>query len=170
MSEHSASPWKNRRAPSSQVGLSRAKVRENLLIMQPFSPALFGHGPPVGPHVLMRLLRGELAPGDVEAEFDRWQEQKKLEGCETELMAMHWECKAICVCAMYICVYIYIVCAACSGTPHCRACKTIVGSSREEKACILMSDCAPLHTHMDMYYALYISLARRASWRAGAIS
>ena len=87
----------NHSAPSSQVGLSRAKVRENLLIMQPFSPALFGHGPPVGPHVLMRLLRGELAREDVEAEFDRLLEEKKLQGCETELMAMHWECKAICM-------------------------------------------------------------------------
>ena len=109
-------------APSSQVGLSRAKVRENLLIMQPFSPALFGHGPPAGPHVMMRLLRGELAPEDVEAEFDRLLEEKKLQGCETELMAMHWECKAICM------VYFCFVCAACSTTPHVRACKTTVGS------------------------------------------
>ena len=118
----------NHRAPSSQVGLSRAKVRENLLIMQPFSPALFGHGPPVGPHVLMRLLRGELAREDVEAEFDRLLEEKKLQGCETELMAMHWECKAICM------LHVGIICAACSTTPHVRACKTIVGSSPEEKA------------------------------------
>ena len=109
-------------APSSQVGLSRAKVRENLLIVQPFSPALFGHGPPVGPHVLMRLLRGELAREDVEAEFDRLLEEKKLQGCETELMAMHWDCKAICL------FHFAIVCAACSNTPHVRACKTIVGS------------------------------------------
>ena len=94
VSEHCAPPCK---ITSSQVGLPRAKVRENLLIMQPFSPALFGHGPPVGPHVLMRLLRGELAREDVEAEFDRLLEEKKLQGCETELMAMHWECKAICL-------------------------------------------------------------------------
>ena len=116
-------------APNSQVGLSRAKVRENLLIMQPFSPALFGHGPPAGPHVLMRLLRGELAPEDVEAEFDRLLEEKKLQGCETELMAMHWECKAICM------LYVHTVCAACNTTPHPRECKTIVGSSPEEEAC-----------------------------------
>ena len=106
---------RNHSAPSSQVGLSRAKVRENLLIMQPFSPALFGHGPPVGPHVLMRLLRGELAREDVEAEFDRLLEEKKLQGCETELMAMHWECKAICM------VYFYIVCAECNTTRRVRA-------------------------------------------------
>ena len=77
-----------------QVGLSRAKVRENLLVMQAFSPALFGHGPPVGPHVLLRLLRGDLAAEEVEGEFERLAEDKKQHGCETDLMSMHWECKA----------------------------------------------------------------------------
>ena len=76
-----------------QVGLSRAKVRDNLLVMQAFSPALFGHGPPPGPHILLRLLRGDLARGQVDGEFDRLLEQKKLQGCETELLSMPWECK-----------------------------------------------------------------------------
>ena len=40
------------------VGLSRAKLKETVLITQPFSPGLFAHGPPPGPHILMRLLRG----------------------------------------------------------------------------------------------------------------
>ena len=44
---------------SAYVGLSRAKVKEKVLIMQAFSPQLFGHGPPPGPHILMRLLRKE---------------------------------------------------------------------------------------------------------------
>eukprot|EP00973_Karenia_brevis_P060897 8469088-Karenia_brevis.AAC.1 len=38
------------------VGLSRAKLKETVLITQPFSPGLFAHGPPPGPHILMRLL------------------------------------------------------------------------------------------------------------------
>ena len=76
-----------------QVGLSRAKVRDNLLVMQAFSPALFGHGPPPGPHILLRLLRGDLARDEVDGEFDRLLEQKKLQGCETELLSMPWECK-----------------------------------------------------------------------------
>ena len=59
--------------------MSRAKVRGNLLVMQAFSPALFGHGPPPGPHILMRLLRGDLARDQVEGEFDRLLEQKKEE-------------------------------------------------------------------------------------------
>ena len=74
-----------------QVGLSRAKVRDNLLVMQAFSPALFGHGPPPGPHVLLRLLRGDLARDQVEGEFDRLLEEKRLHGCETDLLAMPWE-------------------------------------------------------------------------------
>ena len=81
------------RYSKTQVGLSRAKVRGNLLVMQAFSPALFGHGPPPGPDVLMRLLRGDLARGQVEGEFDRLLEEKKRQGCETDLLAMPWECK-----------------------------------------------------------------------------
>ena len=41
----------------------------------------------------MRLLRGDLARDQVEGEFDRFLEQKKLQGCETDLLAMPWECK-----------------------------------------------------------------------------
>ena len=81
------------RNSKTQVGLSRAKVRDNLLVMQAFSPALFGHGPPPGPHILLRLLRGDLARGQVDGEFDRLLEQKKLQGCETELLSMPWKCK-----------------------------------------------------------------------------
>ena len=73
--------------------MSRAKVRGNLLVMQAFSPALFGHGPPPGPHILIRFLRGDLARDQVDGEFDRLLEQKKLQGCETELLSMPWECK-----------------------------------------------------------------------------
>ncbi len=78
----------------SQVGLSRAKVRENLLVMQAFSPALFGHGPPPGPHILLQLLRGCLSPEQVESEFERLLEEKRAQGCENNLMDMYWECKA----------------------------------------------------------------------------
>ena len=77
------------------MGLSRAKVRGNLLVMQAFSPALYGHGPPPGPDILMRLLLGDLARDQVEGEFDRLLEEKKLHGCETDLLVMPWECKVI---------------------------------------------------------------------------
>ena len=84
------------RISKTQVGLSRAKVRDNLLVMQAFSPALFGDGP----HILLRLLRGDLARDQVEGEFDRLLEQKKLQGCETDLLAMPWECKVLCLGAL----------------------------------------------------------------------
>ena len=82
------------------MGLSRAKVRGNLLVMQAFSPALFGHGPPPGPDVLLRLLRGDLARDQVEGEFDRLLEEKRLHGCETDLLAMPWDCKVLCLGAL----------------------------------------------------------------------
>ena len=88
------------RNSKTQVGLSRAKVRGNLLVMQAFSPALFGHGPPPGPRILLRLLRGDLARGHVDGEFDRLLEQKKLHGCETDLLAMPWDCKVLCLGAL----------------------------------------------------------------------
>jgi len=42
-------------ALSAYVANSRVKTKEGVLIMQPFSPGLFAHGPPPGPHILMRL-------------------------------------------------------------------------------------------------------------------
>ena len=68
--------------------------------MQAFSPALFGHGPPPGPYILMSLLRGDLARDQVEGEFDRLLEEKKLRGFETDLLAMPWECKVLCLGAL----------------------------------------------------------------------
>ena len=47
------------------VMLSRAKFLEKTWIMQAFSQALFTQGPPKGPHILMRKLRGEIGADDV---------------------------------------------------------------------------------------------------------
>ena len=38
-------------ALSAYVANSRVKTKEGILIMQPFSPGLFAHGPPPGPHL-----------------------------------------------------------------------------------------------------------------------
>ena len=70
------------------VGLSRAKIKENVLIMQAFSPALFNHGPPPGPHILMRLLRGDITEEDVDEEFKRLQAEAVARGTEKGLMRM----------------------------------------------------------------------------------
>ena len=58
-------------AISTYVANSRVKTTEGILIMQPFSPGLFAHGPPPGPHILMRLHRKEISPDDVDAEFEQ---------------------------------------------------------------------------------------------------
>ncbi len=42
------------------IGMSRVKRKEQLLVRQPFSPALFARGALPGPHLLMRLLRGDV--------------------------------------------------------------------------------------------------------------
>ena len=41
-------------------GLSRVRRKEALLIAEPFSPALFCHGQPPGPEILMKVLRREI--------------------------------------------------------------------------------------------------------------
>ena len=79
---------------ASYVGVSRIKTKSGLLVMQPFSPGLFAHGPPPGPHILMRLLRGELSVSDVDDEFERMEREKKEAGAERSLLKMLWECKA----------------------------------------------------------------------------
>ena len=76
------------------VGLTRVKRKEGLLVMQAFSPGLFAHGPPPGPHILMRLLRGEISVDQIDDEFERLQENSKNASAEKNLMKMHWECRA----------------------------------------------------------------------------
>ena len=46
------------------IGLSRVKTKEALLIAGPFSPALFCHGQPPGPEILMKVLRREITADD----------------------------------------------------------------------------------------------------------
>ena len=56
-----------------------------------------GHGPwGLGE----RLLRGELARDQVEGEIDRLLDENKPHGCETDLLAMPWECKVPCLGAL----------------------------------------------------------------------
>ena len=64
-------------AISTYVANSRVKTKEGILIMQPFSPGLFAHGLPPGPHILMRLLRGEISLDDVGAEFEQLRRHAK---------------------------------------------------------------------------------------------
>ena len=74
------------------VGLSRVKLKRNVLIMQAFSPGLFGRGPPPGPNILMRLLRGEIQEDQVDEEFTRFERVANESSAETSLLKMHWTC------------------------------------------------------------------------------
>ena len=47
---------------SAYVVLSRVKKAIGLLLLRAFSLYLFKHGPPPGPHCLMKLLRSRLSP------------------------------------------------------------------------------------------------------------
>ena len=51
------------------IGLSRVRRKEALLIAEPFSPALFCHGQPPGPEILMKVLRREITADDAEKDF-----------------------------------------------------------------------------------------------------
>ena len=51
--------------------LSRAKFADQVWVMNPFVPHLFAQGPPHGPHVLMKKLRGEISADEVTTEFEK---------------------------------------------------------------------------------------------------
>lgn len=51
------------------IGLSRVKSKEALLIAEPFSPALFCHGQPPGPEILMKVLRRDISADDAKKDI-----------------------------------------------------------------------------------------------------
>ena len=57
------------------IGLSRVRRKEALLIAEPFSPALFTHGQPPGPEILMKVLRREITADDAEKDVCRFPSQ-----------------------------------------------------------------------------------------------
>ena len=51
------------------IGLSRVRRKEALLIAEPFSPALFCHGQPPGPEILMKVLRRDITADDAKKDI-----------------------------------------------------------------------------------------------------
>ena len=51
------------------IALSRIKVADNLLVVQPYNPWLFRQGQLAGPTLLMDLWRGKLAESDLPKEW-----------------------------------------------------------------------------------------------------
>ena len=61
---------------SGYVMLSRARDPNKVWLLRPFPRELFTRGPPTGPHVLLRKLRGELELHEVDAEIKSLEKNK----------------------------------------------------------------------------------------------
>ena len=59
------------------VMLSRVRLLANLVIMQPFSPWLFQQGSPPGPDILMKKLRGDIAPERATTAFEEAERKRE---------------------------------------------------------------------------------------------
>ena len=57
------------------IGLSRVRRKEALLIAEPFSPALFCHGQPPGPDILMKVLRREITANNAKKDIGHFPSQ-----------------------------------------------------------------------------------------------
>ena len=66
---------KNSEMLAAYIGLSRVRRKEALLIAEPFSPALFSHGQPPGPEILMKVLRREITADDAKKDICRFPSQ-----------------------------------------------------------------------------------------------
>ena len=75
------------------VMLSRARFLERLWVMQAFGQQLFGRGPPVGPHLLLRKLLGELEAKDVPDAFVR-AEAERGDPVDKDPMKRTYRCTA----------------------------------------------------------------------------
>ena len=73
------------------VMLSRAKYLQQLWIMQAFGHQLFTRGPPLGPHLLLRKLRGEITANQALEEFEQHAEEAK-EQVAKDPMARRFSC------------------------------------------------------------------------------
>ena len=58
------------------ISKSRVRRSEHMLLAQPYSPHLFRQGEMPGPHMLMRVLRGQITCEDAKAEWKRIEKQK----------------------------------------------------------------------------------------------
>ena len=77
------------------VMLPRAKFLRNLWLKHAFGRQLFSRGPPLGPHLLLRKLRGEISTQAVMREFAAAAEkQKKEKRGKVDVMKAKFRCTA----------------------------------------------------------------------------
>ena len=77
---------------SGYVMLSRAKDPHKLWLLRAFPRELFTRGPPTGPHVLLKKLRGEVTLDDVDNEIKRLEEMKKTTKTVADPMKRLYRC------------------------------------------------------------------------------
>ena len=90
------------------IGLSRVRRKEALLIAEPFSPALFCHGQPPGPEILMKVLRREITADNAGKDVRCFLSQNLFVShtAPTEQMSMAISpnsCVCVCVCVCACC-------------------------------------------------------------------
>ena len=77
---------------SGYVMLSRAKDPRKLWLLRSFPREVFTRGPPTGPHVLLKKLRGEVTLEQVDNEMKRLEEMKKSTQAATDPMKRLYRC------------------------------------------------------------------------------
>ena len=74
----------------SYVMLSRAKFVENVWVLSAFPRQIFTRGPPAGPHILMKKLRGDITAEEVAAQFSEIPPKKSKKKQQPDpLMILH---------------------------------------------------------------------------------
>ena len=77
---------------SGYVMLSRARDPDKVWLLRPFPRELFTLGPPSGPHVLLRKLRGEIQLKEVDDTIKDLDEQKARQTSLTDPMKKLYRC------------------------------------------------------------------------------
>ena len=70
---------------SGYVMMSRARDPMNMWLLRPFPRELFTRGPPSGPHILLKMMCGDIKPAQVKAEWKRIEEEKEEKTAATEV-------------------------------------------------------------------------------------
>ena len=82
------------------VSLSRIRTADVLLLLRTFSRHLFRHGPPPGPHCLMKLLRSRLSPNladtytcaEAVVEYQELVAEQNKKREDLKASALKWKC------------------------------------------------------------------------------
>ena len=77
---------------SGYVMLSRARDPSRIFLLRPFPREIFMHGPPTGPDVLLRKLRGDIDMSDVSSIIDAQEKEKAKSSTNMDPMRTLYRC------------------------------------------------------------------------------